>query len=155
MIIDLTPHLETLRRHHGRVYIAIVSKKDSEQLKGEFTSVRSELQFGTLPDGRATVASRGNSDQIRSFLFIKGISVDTWIDLREEDEHYEEATYVTDMDGRYVRVQTGMLDDLFGYIAVQSPRFGDADTVIEDIEIKSDGRFDALYERIATPADVR
>jgi hypothetical protein len=48
-----------------------------------------------------------------------------------------------------------MLDDTFGYIAVQSRQLSDTTIAIEDMQFKSSGRFDTYYEKLAASALVK
>lgn len=113
------------------------------------------MQVNELPDGRAAINKPQSPAEILNLLYEISVQATAWIEVHEYDDRYEESAYVADINGRYVRVQTGMLDDLFGYVAVQSPLQSDIPTAIEDIHFRSSGRFDAIYERIAIPARVQ
>ena len=152
MTIDLTPHIDTLRHHHGNLHLAVISKEDFAKHKALLVSWGA-VQVSELPDGRAVLGEVRKPLEILNVLYEFRISATTWIELRRFDDRYEEAAYVTDMDGRYVRVQTGMLNDLFGYVAVQSPSLLDMDQAFEDVQLPALRNFEASYERIAaTPA---
>jgi hypothetical protein len=168
MIIDITPMLDRLRAVHGTITIAVIDKPMSIRFAEALTPTtqqyhqsvndhagRNPLQFNQLPDGRTAVVTHGTSENLQSFLYMEGVPVEAWIQLSEYDDYYEEAAYVANFGGRHVRVQTGMLDELFGYIATQSSRIGDTLDANEDIQLKSTGRFETLYERIAAPARVQ
>ena len=154
MTIDLNPFLDSLRQTHGIVYVAILSGEDYDCYT-QLTKPHDGIWAVELSDGQVALASFSSANQMTERFYPCGIAPKSWIELREFDDRFEEATYVADIHGRYVRVQTGMLDDMFGYIAVQSRQLSDTTIAIEDIQFKSSGRFDAYYEKLAASALVK
>lgn len=154
MTIDLNPFLNSLRQTYGIVYVAVLSGEDYDCYT-QLTKPHDDIWTAELPDGQIALASFSSTNQMTERFYLCGIAPKVWIELREFDDRFEEATYVADIHGRYVRVQTGMLDDMFGYIAVQSRQLPDTTTAIEDMQFKSSGRFDTYYEKLAASALVK
>lgn len=149
MPANLESFLDTLRRTHSTISVAIISPMDYSDFR-DLAGQNDHVHASELPDNSIAVAVFGDTEQITKPFYMCGIAPKHWIELREFDELFEEATYVCNMSGRYVRVQTGMLDDSFGYIAVQSSCLSDMDIVMEDFQIQSTGNFDARYEKLAS-----
>jgi hypothetical protein len=154
MRIDLTNLLSKLRRTHGIITVAVLSKADCDFVLAN-PGVHGKLTFDVFSDGRATISSLSGPNPIEEYLRNRRVHAESWIVLHEFDDHYDEATYVGDASGQYVRVQTGMLDDLFGYVAAQSRSLADVDDALESAQLPSVTDFDATYERLVdSPARV-
>ena len=147
MIIDITPQLDALRHLHGIVNVAVLGKPES--LRCAEALSRSQFNCETLPDGRTKIFIRGTHEGLQALLSQEGVTAETWIVLVEDDERYDEATYTATIDDRAVEVRTGMLDELFGYIAVQSSDLEDVYDAIELHSFRPAPDFDDKFTRVA------
>lgn len=147
--INLTSLLNILRHTHNTLTVAVLSTQDATFYK-HHRGDADQLPLIELEDGRTALFTIEEPEKLERHLQLRAMIPESWVRLCVFDDKYDEVVYVTNIDGRYVRVQTGMLDEYFGFVVVQSVNRGDDGAqFIEDRDLLSPAEFDAKYERLA------